>query len=148
MLFCKHHTFFCNFHTFCTSWPPKISRQTSVQTWSAQFDLLPFWIVSKHIFASLKIFAITEFQTLQSFHLWKKKFILHFFKKKKKKKKKKPLIYWMTLIYRSRKLKSVVLEWHILINKVLLHILINKVLLHILINKVLLHILINSVLLY
>ena len=44
------HTFFCKFHLVCTSWPPKIRRQTSVQAWSTWLDFPLFWISSKGIF--------------------------------------------------------------------------------------------------
>ena len=45
-----HHSLFCKFHMVCTSQPPKICWQTSVQVCGTLFDLLPFWIASKQIF--------------------------------------------------------------------------------------------------
>ena len=42
-------TFFNKFHMVFIFQPPKNRWQTSVQTWSILFDLLPFWIASKNI---------------------------------------------------------------------------------------------------
>ena len=52
MLLHTHQTFFYKFHMVCTSQPPKISWQTTVQTWRIPFDLSPSWMPSKEIVLS------------------------------------------------------------------------------------------------
>ena len=50
MFLYTHLRFFCKFYMVCTSQPWNIWWQTSVQVWSALFDLPLFWIASKEIF--------------------------------------------------------------------------------------------------
>ena len=47
LAFPTHHEFISKFHLVCTSQPPKIWWQTSVQVWSTLSDLLLLWIACK-----------------------------------------------------------------------------------------------------
>ena len=66
LLFRTHHTYIYKFHMVCTSQPPQIWWQTSVQAWNAMFDLSAFWI------ASIQIFLWDWFQS--KFTIMEKKF--------------------------------------------------------------------------
>ena len=108
-----HHIFFCKFHMFCTSQPPKIWWRLCSSL--EHSDWLLVCIGSKQIFFAIKIiFALNQFQTIQSLHLWKKVYFAYIKKflfiewpsyiyiyiyNVPLQIKKVLLIYWMTVIY-------------------------------------------------
>ena len=61
-------------YIICTSQPPKIWWQTSVQAWSILFDLPSLQIATKQLFLwnEYIILVINQFQTMSSLDLWKK----------------------------------------------------------------------------
>ena len=88
--FCVHFTYSSiNFAWFALLKQQKFDDRPLFKT-GALLDLCPMW---KQIFMRLKIFfAINQFQTVQSLHLFKKKsFFIHF--------QKIILIDWVTLVY-------------------------------------------------
>ena len=69
MLLYINPTFFFKFHMVCTFQPPKIWWQTSVQAWST---LVCCHFEYKSICEIRIIFAINQFETMQSLHLLKR----------------------------------------------------------------------------
>ena len=109
LLLRTQHTFFCKFHKGCTSQPPWLWWQTSVQAWSILFDFAPLRITSKQtLMWDWNIFCYKPISNNANFISMKKNSEKDYFAFY-------ALIYWIILVYTIG--SSVVKKWSYLSNE-------------------------------